>query len=197
MADVAPETTFTAFAGDRQLASGSAARVAAAAAEAQAAGLPRVVILDDGTGKQVELDLRGPNPMLAGHGLDQPGSGPAPSPARGRPKLGVSAREVTLLPRHWEWLAQQPGGASATLRRLVEEARRAQPSRREAQNAVYSAMSLLAGDLPGYEEASRALFAGDLAELTRSVGAWPTDVSRYLSELIERSRLQASGKPSA
>ncbi|MFY0534142.1 DUF2239 family protein [Nannocystis pusilla] len=45
-------------------------------------------------------------------------------PARtgpGRPKLGVVSREVSLLPRHWEWLERQPSGSR---RRCADSSRR-------------------------------------------------------------------------
>jgi hypothetical protein len=98
---------------------------------------------------------------------------------RGRPKLGVVAREVTLLPRHWEWLTTQPGGVSVALRKLVEEARRThadQDRRRQTQERAYHFMSAMGGDLPGFEEAARALFANDLPRLRELVAAWPVDV---------------------
>src|SRR3546814_12918471 len=97
----------------------------------------------------------------------------------GRPKLGVTAREITLLPRHWEWLAQQRGGASATLRRLVQEAIvREEHGPRPARDALYRIMSPLAGDRPGFEEASRALFAGDRAKFEDHIAPCPADLAR-------------------
>jgi hypothetical protein len=107
-------------------------------------------------------------------------------PTRGRPKLGVTAREVTLLPRHWDWLASQPGGASATLRRLVDQARReagASDAMRQAQEATYRVMTTLAGDLPGYEDATRALFANDRPRFDQLTAGWPTDIGDYAREL--------------
>ena len=105
---------------------------------------------------------------------------------RGRPKLGVVAREITLLPRHWDWLAAQPGGASATLRRLVENAKRdggAEGRRRAAREAAYRFLSAVAGNLPGYEEALRALFAGDAARFETQMADWPKDVRAYALRL--------------
>src|SRR6202000_600087 len=104
---------------------------------------------------------------------------PAPAEARGRgrPKLGVEAREVTLLPRHWEWLSTQRPGASATLRRLVEDARRADPGAsgmREGKEAPYRFITAMAGDALGYEEAVRALFANDGARFEAESTPWPT-----------------------
>jgi hypothetical protein len=105
---------------------------------------------------------------------------------RGRPRLGVVAREVTLLPRHWAWLATQPGGASVALRRLVDDARRAGAGRdraRQARDAAYRFMHALAGDLPGFEEASRALFAGDRDRFAAAVASWPPDVREHATKL--------------
>jgi hypothetical protein len=183
---------FTAFAGHRLIATGSEDQVAAAASVATAAGADRVVIFEDATGRQVELDLRGPRPALAGTSERITPKEPAEisTPAgRGRPKLGVVAREVTLLPRHWEWLGQQPGGASAALRRLVDEARRTHvgaDETRQRQQAVYGVMSVLAGDLPGFEAATRALFAGDSAALTATAGQWPADIAAYVQSQAAR-----------
>src|SRR3546814_490284 len=103
---------------------------------------------------------------------------------RGRPKLGVTAREVTLLPRHWDWLAAQPGGASVALRKLVEQAMRDdRQTRRAAQEAAYRVMTALAGDLPGYEEAIRALFAGDRQRFEQQIAGWPADLRDYVTRL--------------
>lgn len=100
--------TFTAFAGQRGLAAGSLQTVAAAAKAAHDQGHEPILVFDDATGRTVELDFRGaPADVLA----RLPTLGTPPKPARGRPKLGVTPREVTLLPRHWDWLAHQPGGA--------------------------------------------------------------------------------------
>ncbi|QMV72966.1 DUF2239 family protein [Comamonas piscis] len=104
----------------------------------------------------------------------------------GRPKLGVVSREVTLLPRHWEWLNRQPGGASAALRRLIEDARNAhaqQDSQRAATEATYQFMQAMAGDLPGFDEACRALFAHKQPAFLLQTQAWPDDVQAYLHQL--------------
>lgn len=111
---------------------------------------------------------------------------PAQPRGRGRPKLGVIGREVTLLPRHWEWLSAQPGGASVALRRLVDEARRSSAPARDArlaQERAYRVMSALAGDRPGYEEALRALFAGDRPRLEAHISDWPSDIREYTLHL--------------
>jgi len=169
--------TLTLFAAGHIIATGGIADVAQAAQTAQALG-QTVTTLDDATGRVVDLDLRGtPAEVAARH--TKPAS-------RGRPKLGVTAKEVTLLPRHWDWLAQQKGGASATLRRLVEDARRAeQPSTGPARERTHRVMTALAGDLAGYGEALRALYAGDAAGFTAQTASWPKDLRSYLSRLCE------------
>jgi hypothetical protein len=148
----------------------------------------QVLILEDSSGQPVELDLRaGPQAAVEAYFARTAAPARAPRPGRGRPKLGVVAREVTLLPRHWEWLAAQPGGASAALRRLVEEARRSAASTdeaRQAQTTLYRAMSALAGDLPGFEEAARHLFAGDEVSLLELTARWPPDVAAYMARLV-------------
>jgi len=126
--------------------------------------------LDEADGRVVDIDLR--------EEAAQPPRG------RGRPKLGVSAREVTLLPRHWDWLAAQPGGASVTLRRLVEEARRSDAQAAHvAREAAYRAMTTLAGDRPGYEEAVRALYAGEAERFRELTGAWPPDIRDFVQRV--------------
>ena len=178
----------TAFAGCDRIASGELRHVALKARSAAAAGR-RVLVFEDANGRQLELPLELPEGELL-RWLAAPLATPAPAtpPARGpgRPKLGVVAREVTLLPRHWDWLAAQPGGASVTLRKLVEDARRASANgdrRRHAQEAAYRFLHVLAGDLPGYEDATRALFAGDFARYEECMATWPEDVREHASLL--------------
>ncbi|WP_341991717.1 DUF2239 family protein [Azorhizobium sp. AG788] len=186
--------TFTVFQGFQRRAAGPLLEAALAVRAANAAGaLETLLVFDDATGKVVDLDLRGTDADIAAR-LAPPGSDPAsveadlaPRP-RGRPKLGVVAREITLLPRHWDWLAAQPGGASVVLRRLVDEARRAGASpqqARAAREAAYAFMSALAGNLPEFEEASRALFAADRAGLEARMAAWPQDVRAYALRLVD------------
>lgn len=203
------EASFTAFHGHRRLASGPLADAALAlkrATEAAAAG--PLLIFDDATGRVVDVDLRGADeeviarlaastdPAAADAEPSRAPSASEPAPAdetakagtrrRGRPSLGVVAREVTLLPRHWEWLSAQPGGASVALRKLVDAARRASVDadrRRAAQTAAYRFISAMAGDLPGFEEASRALFADDRARFLGHARAWPPDVAEHALRL--------------
>jgi uncharacterized protein len=175
-----PTSGVTAFAGSRLIARGELADVARAA---HACRGDQPLLFDDATGRPVELDLRGSvDDVLA----RLPPSTPEAKPLRGRPRLGVTAREVTLLPRHWDWLAAQPGGASAALRRLVDQARRATgelDATRKAQEATYRVMTALAGDLPGYEEATRALFASDRGRFEELIARWPADIADYVRDL--------------
>jgi hypothetical protein len=130
-------------------------------------------------GRGIDFDLSGGPDALALR-LAPPTEAPR---GRGRPKLGVVAREITLLPRHWDWLASQPGGASVALRKLVEAARRESegPDRiRTAREAAYRFASAIGGDLPGFEEAMRALFAGDGAGFEARIQAWPADIAAQL-----------------
>ncbi|WP_397420434.1 DUF2239 family protein [Phenylobacterium sp.] len=185
--------TFTLFEGHTAHHNGDLFAVAGKAVDLTAAGAHGLLILDDQTGQPVELDLRHSADLAVSAYRQRmtaqpPPEPPEPRPGRGRPRLGVVAREVTLLPRHWDWLAGQPGGASAVLRRLVEEARReaAQPDRRRKhQETLYRAMSVLAGDLPGFDEAARALFADDMDAFQSRTEAWPVDVAAYLRRLVE------------
>jgi len=176
----------TAFAGDRRIASGSMAEVAlAAAVVARRTGNQATILaFDDRTGRQVELDLRGTGDQISARLL--PSGPPTQAAARrtmpGRPRLGVVSREVTLLPRHWEWLGKQPGGASVTLRKLVDGARKTSAAfdlSRSAKEATDRVMAVLAGNRPGYEEASRALYAGDRLRFEAHTAAWPPDVREY------------------
>ena len=181
--------SYTAFLGKRRIASGSLPDVARAAARL-AQGPEPLLVFNDATGQQVELDLRG-TPEEAAERASRPApvaAAPQPPGGRGRPQLGVVAREVTLLPRHWEWLALQPGGASVALRKLVDEARRthsAQDAVRAAQERCYRFAGALAGNLPGFEEAVRALFAGKSEPFDLATAAWPPDVRDHARALAE------------
>lgn len=190
MQDVLSKTC-TAFAGTRLFARGALIDVALAIRAADADN--RVLVFDDADGGIVDLNLSGSTAemvkRLSAKSRPEPGSGAtgtANQRGRGRPKLGVVAREVTLLPRHWEWLSRQPGGASQALRRLVDQARRddsGQTETRRARERAYRFMSALAGDLPGFEEAARRLFADDLGGLAGMIATWPPDVAAHVSRL--------------
>lgn len=189
-------TCYTAFAGTKRIAAGDLARVALAA-KAAIDGDPwaAILIFEDPTSRVVELDFRGtPEEVLlrieqrapceTERGADAEGDG---SPRRpGRPKLGVVAREVTLLPRHWDWLASQPGGASVALRKLVDQARAANRSRdrqRQALDTAYRFLAVMAGNEPGFEEATRALFAVDADRFRAIIESWPVDVRDHATKL--------------
>ena len=156
---------YSAFSGFSHLGTGSLAEAYAACQDD-----PAALIFDRETGRVVDIDPRFP---------------PGAETARpGRPKLGVTPREVTLLPRHWDWLAAQPGGASVALRKLVEEAMRSPASQKRARrDAVYRLATALVGNAPGYEEAVRALYAGEAEDFAAHIEAWPPDVRQVLEEM--------------
>lgn len=175
--------TITAFAGFERIAHGSRENVFAQMRKSS--GSAAILIFDDTSGALVDLDLR--EPVSETTTVSEPESTPR---GVGRPKLGVVAREVTLLPRHWDWLNRQPGGASVALRRLVEEARRIHQGRdtvRESREAAYRFMTAMAGSLEGFEEAARALFAGDKERFAALLTPWPVDVSEHLQGLASAS----------
>lgn len=185
--------THTAFLAGRRLATGPLNEVAVAVLRAQQARPDaHPLVFSDATGRSADLDLRGGEDAVAArYTVAAPIEAPK---GRGRPRLGVVAREVTLLPEHWNWLAAQPGGASVALRKLVHEARRHGGERdriRHARDRAYHAMSTLAGDLAGFEEASRALFAGDRERLLAQMATWPEDVRAYVLQLAEPPPSQA------
>jgi len=191
---------FTAFIGPQRLAAGPLAEVAIAVMQAsRRPAAPPIIIFSDATGYPIDLDLRGTERDIIAR-LPQPASPPdvetdaATEPrGRGRPRLGVVAREVTLLPRHWEWLGAQPGGASVALRKLVEEARRANGDAdrtRAARDAAYRFMSAMAGNLAGFEEASRALFADDRRRFVGLIAGWPDDIRDHVVKLAFSDRAE-------
>ncbi len=147
-----------------------------------------VLIFDIDNSRPLELDLRGSDDEILARLAGVTGSqkGETVRRGRGRPKLGVVSREVTLLPRHWAWLAEQSGGASVTLRKLVDQARRNDDGRqraRKAQDAADGFMSAIAGNEPGFEEAIRALYRGDGAMFHAQVANWPEDVKMHALRL--------------
>ena len=192
--DPGVDVAFIAFAGDRRIAAGDLRDVARAAKEVLDRDKAVSILVFDGrTSGPIDLDFRGSLEDVLARLPDIPAAPAATDEAAqpssrgpGRPKLGVMAREVTLLPRHWEWLARQRGGASVALRKLVEEARRAgefEDRVREAQEAAYRFMSTMAGNQPKYEEAIRALFGGDVPRFEKSTFRWPVDVRDHARRL--------------
>ena len=184
-----PTLRCTAFAGPHRIASGELRHVALKAKQAFDAG-KQVLVFEDASGQPVELPLELPVGdllrRLAEPAAPAMGAGESAPRRPGRPKLGVVSREVTLLPRHWAWLAAQPGGASVALRKLVEEARRVSADgdrRRAAQEAAYRFMQAMAGNEAGFDEAARALFAGDIGRFEEHSATWPDDVREHAALL--------------
>jgi hypothetical protein len=193
----AADTAYVAFEGDRRIGSGSLHDVARAAREA----LDRrqdasVLVFNSGSSALVDIDLRGSVDDVLARIPPAP-TYPAAEDAAiaaprgpGRPKLGVVAREITLLPRHWDWLAQQKGGASVAIRKLVDEARRVNEDAdrvRLGQEAAYRFMSAISGNRPHFEEAIRALFAADPRRFEKLIAEWPADVRDHTAKLAERA----------
>jgi hypothetical protein len=191
-------TTCTAFEGQRLIASGELPAVALAAKEVIKRGEQApILVFDDATAAPVEFDLRGTAEEIVARLVREPSAAHSHNDAsndaepdiprgRGRPKLGVVAREVTLLPRHWDWLSAQPGGASVALRKLVETARGTGEQRerkRAAQEAAYRFMTAVAGNLPDYEDATRALYSSDQPRFEEKIAGWPEDVRAYALRL--------------
>lgn len=202
----------TAFRGHQQLAAGplrEVARVVWHSLREVPPSLSAVLIFDDATGQVIDLEMRGDESDMLAHleasarrqsttsidaALAPVAVGDAEQAvgarrARGRPRLGVVAKEVTLLPRHWAWLGGQPGGASVALRRLVDDARRANAANDHAhatRDAAYRFMHAVAGDLPQFEEASRALYRDDRDRLGTILDAWPPDVRAFVLRLRDQ-----------
>ena len=175
---------YSVFAGDRCVVSGDLrAMLLSTKARFDRDPGERLLIFEDHTGRQVDFDFRGTPEEVVARAMPAPvKTGP------GRPRLGVISREVSLLPRHWEWLEQQPNGISAALRRLVEEARKRNPEEEQARLAREAAsqfMTAVAGNLPDYEEASRALFGKDNARFSSLIERWPEDVRTHLLQFLK------------
>ncbi len=189
------ENSYAAFAGERLIASGSLRDTLTATkafVDDRANADPGVLIFEDQTGRQVDFNFHGTLAEVLERAL--------PAPERvgpGRPKLGVVSREVSLLPRHWEWLEGQPHGISAALRRLVDEAKKRDPGEqraRRAREAISKLMTALVGNAEHYEEASRALFAKDTQRFTQLIRTWPKDIRRYLLRLLEETSAHDEAK---
>jgi hypothetical protein len=189
----AAEAGYIAFEGDRCIGTGDLREVARSARQALGRQPDASILIFDGqTSALVDVDFRGPVeevvariPLRAAPAAEED-TAIAARRGPGRPKLGVVAREITLLPRHWDWLSQQNGGASVAIRKLVDEARRngeGSDRIRLAQEAAYRFMSVMAGNRPHFEEANRALFAGDLMRFEQLIAEWPADVRNHAAKL--------------
>jgi hypothetical protein len=196
---------WVAFAGDRRISTGEPRRVATDVKRAMPvdAAHTDALIFDERTGRQMDLDTSGslgdvlarmattttaPAPAAKAEATTATAATPTVARTRGRPKLGVVGREVSLLPRHWAWLEGQRGGSSATLRRLVEAARSQDVDRDRWQQAIEATgrfMWVMAGNRPGFEEASRALYAGDRPGLSKQIAHWPTDIRLQLEHMLD------------
>lgn len=180
--------SYSAFSGDRLIAFGLLPEVLTAAkAHLDTSEDPQLLIFEDRSGRQLDFDFRGSLAEVLTRALPPP-----PRSGPGRPKLGVVSREVSLLPRHWEWLEAEPQGISASLRRLVEEARKHNPAEqraRKGQEALNRFMTAIAGNRPNYEEATRALFASEHARLEELIADWPEDIRAHLLRVLEDSLL--------
>jgi hypothetical protein len=178
------EITYTAFTGDSLLVSGALSLVVSGLkSRFDKRGIDGILIFRDDSGGEVDFDLTGTLDEVLERVMPK-----AEPQGRGRPKLGVVSREISLLPRHWEWLDEQPNGNSAAIRRLIDDARKKDPDRahiRKAQSAASRVMSALAGNLPNFEEASRALFARDEKTWKKLAKGWPGDVRKYLARLLD------------
>jgi hypothetical protein len=176
-------TTYAAFAGDRVIAAGELEGVLTKLKHKLDKGdIDQLLIFDELTGRQVDFDFRGTLDDVLERELPKPvAAGP------GRPRLGVVSREVSLLPAHWTWLEEQPNGISAALRRLVDEASKRDPDKqraRKAREATGRFMTALAGDRPNFEEAMRALYAGDRAQVTELTARWPKDIRAQIARML-------------
>jgi len=184
---------YVAFEGEHRIGAGDLAEVARAAKQLLDRRKDAAVLVFNGrTSALVDIDFRGTVddvlarlPKLALPRDEEPAT-PAGPRGPGRPKLGVVAREITLLPRHWDWLAQQKGGASVAIRKLIDEARRASGDKdrtRSAQDAAYRFMTTMAGNRPNYEDAIRALFAHDRRRFATLIADWPADIRDHAIRL--------------
>lgn len=213
LAPPVPQPAFIAFEGAHCLAQGPLAEVALQVkAATEARPLARFMVFNASSSEIIDFDQRGsPEAVLArlvqahplAHALAPDvaaDNGPLPRSGPGRPRMGVVAREVTLLPRHWAWLASQAGGASVALRKLVEQARKdsqTHDQRRWSQEASYRFMSAMAGSLEGFEEAARALFAADRPRFEGLIAPWPADIQTHLLQLAQTALTPVDGTPAS
>lgn len=190
-------TITIAFEGTKRIAFGPLREVVAAARDAHdRSSTEPVLIFDHLTSRPIDIDFRGslsetiarlaPDVVAETTGAAEVSATRGP----GRPKLGVVPREITLLPRHWEWLGQQPGGASVAIRKLVDDAKKQNESRdraRIAQESAYRFMSTMAGNFAHFEEATRAFFANDSKRFEELTSVWPKDVRDHAMVLASRA----------
>lgn len=173
--------TYTAFEGFQKLISADLEKVLLTVKRRLKANRDSsVLIFSDSTGKQMDFDLSGTDADVTDrHKIYTMKTAP-PQPTVGRPKLGVVPREISLLPSHWEWLNNQTGGASPTIRQLIDEKIKSSSTDRlkvkTSQEVTYKFLSALAGDLPNFEEAVRYLYRSDRKKFLEQVSGWHKDV---------------------
>ncbi|MBN1959660.1 MAG: DUF2239 family protein [Deltaproteobacteria bacterium] len=176
--------TYVAFVGPKLIAEGEVAEILPVLKQRFDKNYSELVLIfSNETGRQVDFDLRGSLAEV----IERATSKPIPGP--GRPKLGVVSREITLLPRHWQWLEQQPNGISAALRRLVEAAMKLAPQKEQARmqrDALNNVLTAIAGDRANFEEATRALYSGDIAAFAKLIQKWPKDIREYAAKKVHQ-----------
>jgi len=188
------------FVGSKLIAEGDLLDVALTSKKAIDSGSSEPLLIFDEESQLVEIDFRGSADAVEARIRQGQNESPAASVRTaeadaldeklkpGRPKLGVVAREVTLLPRHWDWLNAQPGGASVTLRKLVDGARKENvggESIKKQQEIAYRFMTAMAGNETGFELAIRALFKNDAENFNLATKSWPTDVASHAKKLTK------------
>ena len=178
------EPTYTAFADCRLVASGTREEVLRATRKHLDRDGTPVLIWEDASGRQVDFDFRGTIDQVIERASTTVKSRP------GRPRLGVVSREISLLPRHWDWLESQPNGISAAIRRLVDDARRNETGierGRHVRNAISKFLWAIAGDFPNFEEVARALHAREDSRLEALMSGWPADVRAHVFKRLEHA----------
>lgn len=177
--------TFTVFAGETRLAGGNPADVARAIKAVLQGGERRILrVFRDHDAMPATFDATLDVDAISNALLEtRGGSGRR---GQGRPRLGVFAREVTLLPRHWAWLSAQPGGASVTLRKLVDAASHAPFADREERPEAAGLdrfVTAMASMLPWNKEALRAFMLGEEERFVAISENWPADLRDYARQL--------------
>lgn len=179
--------SYVAFRGDRCLCRGDLGTLVPKLLEEKEPPGCDLRILREDSGKEVDLDWRGDAEQIVARAQAQ-----LETRSVGRPKLGVRCKEVSLLPRQWAWLEGQRGSISANLRKIVDQHIRESEARSIQVDPLYYAMSALAGDRPGFEEASRSLFAGDWPAFRAALDPWPSELAGYLNTRLDELLSAAS-----
>lgn len=166
---------YTAFRGDTRIITDSLFNVALAL---QKQSEMNVLVFNDQTGQQIDLDLSGSE-----DDLKQRYTEVEYVKKVGRPKLGVISREITLQQKHWNWLDQQSSSASAVIRKLIDKELNDPSSESNimlAKQAIDHFMLAMLGNMPNYEEATRALYQGNKSHFLALIHNYPKDLKVYL-----------------